>query len=376
MKKLAILGLLATALVVALVFGREPEGPLVVSGFVEADEIRVGSRVGGRVSRVHVEEGERVVAGALLVELEPFELEERLAEAEGRVAEARAENERLAAGFRPEEIGEVRARVTQLEARLRRLQKGPRDQEVEAGRARLRLAEAEVELSRLEFKRAQSLRAEKIASEEQLDRAERQLRVDEASYEVRQQELLLLEEGSRAEDVAHARAELDEGRQRLALVTSGYRTEEVAASEAALHVAESALASVRRRLEELSVHAPIDGLIDAVELRPGDLVAPDAPVLAMVDIARLWVRAYVPEGRLGELSVGDFVEVSVDSFPGERFEARIGFVARQGEFTPRNVQTPEERSKQVFRIKVYLEEGLDRLWPGMNADVWLEAKSR
>jgi multidrug resistance efflux pump len=116
----------------------------------------------------------------------------------------------------------------------------------------------------------------------------------------------------------------------------------------------------------------VKGTIEALELEPGDLVPPDAPVVSIMDHGRLWVRAYVPEDEL-DLSVGDVLEVSTDSYSGERFGAKITFIARQAEFTPSNVQTPEERSKQVFRIKVELIEGVDRLRPGMAADVWLES---
>jgi multidrug resistance efflux pump len=90
-----------------------------------------------------------------------------------------------------------------------------------------------------------------------------------------------------------------------------------------------------------------------------------------MDTSELWVRAYLPENHL-DVQVGQKVAVSVDSFPGRRFDAHISYVARQAEFTPGNVQTPEERSKQVFRIKVTLDSGLQELRPGMAADVWLE----
>jgi len=99
-------------------------------------------------------------------------------------------------------------------------------------------------------------------------------------------------------------------------------------------------------------------------------VPPNAPVVSMLDLGTLWVRAYVPENRL-DLALGQRVVVTVDSFPGREFAGHVSFVARQAEFTPGNVQTPEERSKQVFRIKVEIDEGRDQLRPGMIADVWL-----
>jgi multidrug resistance efflux pump len=110
-------------------------------------------------------------------------------------------------------------------------------------------------------------------------------------------------------------------------------------------------------------------VVESIELRAGDLIAPNAPVIALLDPSRLWIRAYVPENRL-DLQVGRPVSFRVDSFPGRRFPGRIAFVSRQAEFTPSNIQTPEERSKQVFRIKVEVTENLDVLRAGMSADVY------
>ena len=110
-------------------------------------------------------------------------------------------------------------------------------------------------------------------------------------------------------------------------------------------------------------------------MRPGDLVGANAPALSLLDPSRLWVRAYVPEGRL-RLVIGQEVTLRVDPFPDETFRGRVSFIARDAEFTPGNVQTPEERSKQVFRIKVDLLDGFDRLRPGMSADVMLDDADR
>jgi multidrug resistance efflux pump len=121
----------------------------------------------------------------------------------------------------------------------------------------------------------------------------------------------------------------------------------------------------------LTITAPANATIEALDLQPGDLVAAGAPVLSLVDHTRLWVRAYVPENRLN-FQIGHKTVVTLDSFPGVRFPAEVTYIARQGEFTPSNVQTPEERTKQVFRIKVTITERAKDLRPGMIADVWLE----
>jgi multidrug resistance efflux pump len=113
-------------------------------------------------------------------------------------------------------------------------------------------------------------------------------------------------------------------------------------------------------------------VVEAIDLLRGDLVAAGAPTVELLDTTRLWVRAYIPQARLGGIALGQPAVILTDSWPGQRFKARLTFIASEAEFTPRNVQTPEERSKQVFRIKATLEEGLDRLRAGMAADVLLE----
>jgi multidrug resistance efflux pump len=112
-------------------------------------------------------------------------------------------------------------------------------------------------------------------------------------------------------------------------------------------------------------------VVEAVELRPGDIVAANAPALSLLDTAHLWVRAYVPEGQLGRIRLGQQIPLRIDGLPDQRFTGRITFIAPEAEFTPRNVQTPEERSKQVFRTKITLESGQERLRVGMMADVLL-----
>jgi multidrug resistance efflux pump len=342
-----------------------------ISGFIEADEIRLGSRVGGRVAGVLVEEGQHVRRGDVLVKLEPFDLLELEQEAEARLAAQQAELDRMQAGFRAEEKAQAAARMKQLQAKLELLEHGPRLQEIEAAKARLLVAESTLELAQQNFTRVEGLFQKNAAPREQLDEATEKLHAARAMVIVRQQELSLLEAGSRQEDIEQANAALEEARQALALIAGGYRPEEIAAAEAGRDAARAALAAIHRRKQELQIVAPVDGTVEALDLQPGDLTLPGAPVVAIVDSSRLWVRAYLPETRL-DVKLGQPLWVTVDSYPEQRFAGEVTFLARQAEFTPSNIQTLEERAKQVFRIKVTLKEGRALLRPGMSADVWLE----
>ena len=318
-KRWIVLPVVLAALLVALRWSQAKSEPFHVSGFLEADEIRVGSRVGGRVAKVYVDEGSRVAVGDVLVELEPFDLVERRA-------------------------GEV-ARVAALEARLAELVAGPRRQEIEAGRARRDAARAALSLAELDEARTRSLVAESIRAKEALDRDVAVLESTRANLRAAEEALGLLEEGTRQETLAAARAELEAAR--------------------------AALAALERQLEELSVRAPAAAVVEACELEPGDLVAPNAPVVSLRDARELRVRAYVPQDRL-TFTVDAPAAVTVDAFPGRRFRARVDFVAPQAEFTPNNVQTSEERADVVVRVRLTLEEGQEVLRPGVAADVWFD----
>ncbi|MCB9916714.1 MAG: biotin/lipoyl-binding protein [Planctomycetes bacterium] len=217
--------LVLVAVMAALLFrSQRRTGPLVVSGFLEVDEVRVGSRVGGRVARVAVEEGQRVAPGEVLVELEPYDLAEQEAGARAELAVQQAELARLEAGYRATEVAGAEARVAQLAAALERLENGPRAQELEAGRADLRLAEAELELARSEHARAARLEADAVTSKNALDRAGADLRGAEAKVDARRAALGLLEEGTRAEDLAQARAALAEAQAAHDELAQGYRS--------------------------------------------------------------------------------------------------------------------------------------------------------
>jgi len=368
------IGFVAIALLLGLlVYSQMRVEPLKVSGYVEADEIRLGSRVGGRVKAVHCQEGQTVTAGTLLLELEEFDLLAKKAEATAQVAASEAELARMKNGFRTEEIAQAQARVERLTAKHKMLVDGPRVEEINAARARRDLAIAQVERAKLTYARLIDLFNQETGSvsRDEVDRSTEEVKVTEQNQRVREEELRLLEEGTRAEEITAAGAELREAEEALKLFKAGNRPEDISQAEAAVAAAQAALAGIEVQLNELQIRASVDGVVEAMELQPGDMVGMGAPVVSLMDTRTLWVRAYVPESRLN-IAIDQEVRITTDSFTSESFRGKVTFISRQAEFTPRNIQTPEERSKQVFRIKVTLLNGLDKLRPGMAADVWLE----
>jgi multidrug resistance efflux pump len=373
-RRVGLVVLVSVLLIGVIIYSQYRLEPNRVSGFVEADEIRVGSRVGGRVMAVRVVEGQRVTQGQALVELEPYDLLQREREAAESLAALDADYRRLSAGFRQEEVAQAKARYEQFKARYDQLVAGPRAQEIEASRGRLKLAESERVLAQQNYDRSKRLADENAISQSELDEMSERLDATIAFVQVRQEELELLLAGTREEEKREGKARVDEAEQAWKLAQAGYRIEEIEKAKAARDSARAALDVIGQQKKELVISSPVDGVIEALDLQTGDLVPAGAPVLSVMDDRQMWVRAYVPQNRVG-MQVGQSLRVTVDSFPDESFPAEVVFISRQGEFTPSNVQTLQERSKQVFRIKVDLPKGITKLRPGMTADVWLDPAS-
>jgi len=370
MRQLAILVVILLIAGGLLVYSQLRTEPAKVSGFVEADEIRVGSRVGGRILKVHVVEGQWVAEGMKLIELAPFDLLERQAEAKATREARAAEYERFRRGFREEEVA-AKARHDQLVAQLEKLRAGPRPQEIKIAQAELDAAKAQLALAEQNFKRTQEVYQRGVATQQDMDKATQELRSAQAVLEAKTQQLDLLREGTRREDIAQAEAQVAEALQDWKLREAGYRAEEIEQAKAARDAAEAALRVIERQIDELTIVAPTDGVVQVLDLEPGDLVTANAPVLTILDLRDKWVQAYVPLNRY-LVEPGQTLQITVDTFPGESFQGKVSYVSREAEFTPSNAQTPEDRAKLVYRIKVQLGPDAEQLLPGMSCDVWLE----
>lgn len=369
------LALVSAGIVAALIWSQQRDRPRFISGTIEAHAVRVGSRVGGRVRTVHVQEGRQVNAGDLLVELEPYDLEEQLREAQALSAAHAAQLRKLQAGNRPEEIAQSAAARDRAQAAHDKVIAGPRALEIELLEHKLEVAQAEFAKAQQDYEKVARLIKTQQATPEEYDEKTREFNTARGRLNQAEDELALAREGSRGEEKAEARAALAEREAGLRLMERGARVEDIAQAQAELAAAEARVARIERQIAELRVLAPYSAIVEAIDLRPGDLVAPGAPVVALVDPTVLWVRAFAPESELN-LALGQKAEVRVDAWPRRRFAAHVTYVAREGEFTPANIQTPEERGKQVYRVKVELDEGLDVLRAGMAADVFFPDAAR
>ncbi len=341
--------------------------PYEWSGTVEARFVAIGSRVGGRVKEVKVKEGDPVTAGQLLIVLEPGDLEAQRLMAAGQAAQAEAQLDKLKAGARPEEIEQAQARAQTATAAYQETKTGPRREAIAAARARLDAADVQVEKTATDAARVRKLYDTQAVSQADLESAEAARKSAAAQRDAQKQQVAELENGARQEDLAQALSRAREAQASVRLISSGSRVEDIKAAQGLVEAARGRLEQIDVALRELAIKAPVAGRVEALELRPGNILAPNATAMTMLEDDQLYVRIYVPETHLGAIKVGAQVPISVDSFPGRSFEGRVEHINAAGEFSPRNLQTADERADQVFATRIGIVSGRGELRAGMAA---------
>lgn len=350
---------------------RQRPGELRLPGTVETQEVRLSSRVGGRVAKVLAKESQIVEAGQSIVELEMPELDAQRAQLVAQKDAQEAVLKRLENGPRQEEKAAAKAAVDAAGARLARMKKGYRAEEIEQVRSELAAIDAELQNALQELNRERSLFGKGASSLALYDAAVAKHSRLQAQSGAANAKLNMMESGYRPEEVAETEADLARLTANYDLLLAGTRVEEK--DEARSRVAELAAKideiDVRRR--ERIVVAPESALIEVLMVRPGDIAAPNGPVALVLRTDDLWVKAYISEVDLGKIRLGQKVQVTCDAFPNKRFDGVITHIASESEFTPRNVQTIDERRHQVFGLKVRVADPQGVFKSGMAADVWL-----
>lgn len=349
--------------------GCRKNGEVVASGRVEQDTMRLGSKVGGRIATVHAQEGQRVAAGTLLIELEAGELQAQLAQARAAEAQAAAQLALLLAGTRAEDIAEAESRVAQQRAQLEMRRRGFRDEEIREAQAQRARAEADHDLALREAERGEELYAAKSISDQERDRRRATRDATKAALDAAREREALYKSGTRAEEIAIAQAQLSQAEAALQRLRNGARTEEIAAQRAAHEAARANVARLEELVAELRIVSPVEGIVQTLDHQPGDLLTPNAIAVSVQRAGAPWVRCYLPQARLPLAAPGAAVTVRIDGFAGRSFAGKVRRVNAEAEFTPRNVQTNDKRAELVFDVKVDLTDAPPEVRPGMFADV-------
>lgn len=296
----------------------EPDGVIVASGHVEATEVRVSTKIGGTLETLLVDEGDGIEAGGELARVDTVDLEIDLAAARAERSAADADLRLKRSGFRAEEIAEAEARVRQAEA-------------------------------------------DSAAAEKDLQRMRGLLEAGSGTQKS-------LDDALARRDVAYAG--LQAAREQLQKLRSGFRVEEIDAASARLAAAEARIARVEQSMRDAVISSPVSGIVTSKLVEAGELLAPGTALVVVTDLADAWLNAYVAEPDLGRIRLGQKAEVRTDD--GQSRSGHISFIASQAEFTPKNVQTRDERVKLVFKIKIALDNGDGLFKPGMPAEALIE----
>jgi multidrug resistance efflux pump len=331
------------------------------SGTVEARNIRVGSKIGGRIDKVLVREGDSVQAGQVLVTFDDKELQASL-------EQSRANAEKARRGYRPEEIAEARATAAQAKADYELKKNGYRQEDIDSAQADLDRAKADEIRTHLDFDRYEALAKKDLVSKQQRDTAEANWKVAVAQQQSARHKRDELQRGYRPEEIASAEAHYHQTQANLEKLQRGNRREDVELAKGAYDYDEA-------RFRERQVTAPSAATVEVLDVRPGDLIAPNTPVATLLEKDQIYVRIYIPETQIGRVRLGQQAEVRVDAFPSTAFNGIVEQINQQAEFLPRNVQTREERVHQVIGIKIRIDDPAGRVLAGMAADVKLKAGS-
>jgi HlyD family secretion protein len=298
--------------------GRGKETDVIAaSGHVEATDVRLSAKVPGHVEVMNLEEGDRVTAGQEVARIDTTDVRLALAAAVAERAQADALRRLLLAGSRPEDIAE---------------------------------GEAQVERARADLRGAQ----------EELDRMEKLLASGSGTDKSR-------DDARTRRDVAAASREA--AQERLRKLRAGSRPEEIEAAVARVAGADARIAQLQQQVADAVVKSPVDGVVTEKIAETGELVTQGTGLLVVTELARPWLNIYLPEPDLGRIRLGQEAEVATDA--GQRRTGRVTFVSPQAEFTPKNVQTPEERAKLVYKVKIELENADGLFKPGMPAEARL-----
>jgi HlyD family secretion protein len=292
---------------------------LVLYGDVDLRQVELAFNNNERIAAVLVQEGDRVKRGQILARLDTSRLEPQVAQAEASAAAQREAVERLHNGSRPQEIAEARANVES--------------------------AQADAINARGQYERRETLAANSVLSQQDLENAKAAVDVAEAKLAMNQKALDLVIVGPRKEDIGQA--------------------------EAVLRADGAQAAFLRQELADAQLVAPVDAVVRTRLMEPGEMASPQKPVFSLAVTDPKWVRAYVAEPDVGKLRSGMAASVALDSFPHKRFDGWVGFISPVAEFTPKTVETTELRTSLVYEVRVFVKDPSDQLHLGSPASVYL-----
>ncbi len=352
---------------------------ITVTGNIRMTEVDVAFKTPGKLAERLVDEGDVVKAGQVVARLDtaPLLRQKEKALAALAAAEARRAQSQAALAFQRENvaasIGQRQAELDSAEALLRELQQGSRPQEIQQAEAAVAAAQAQSDEARQNLERAKKLFDTDDLSAQDFDRIKAAADSAAAALQQSRERLSLVREGPRREQVASGQAQADRARAALRSASAGALDikrlqQDVLARRAEAEAAKADLAAVEVQLADAVATSPVDGIVLVKSAEPGEILAAGTTVLTIGDIEHPWLRAYINQVYQGRVRLGSAVRVTTDSFPDKTYQGKVSFIASDAEFTPKEIQTEEERVKLVYRLRIDIPNPNQELKRNMPAD--------
>lgn len=384
MKKLIFALILIAGLATAgvLIYGNlhpRPAGRILISGNIELTQVDIAFKTAGRLIERPVNEGDPVRKGMIVARLDREQLlrqrereQAALAAAQALLGQAEAtfnwQREALAA-----DMDLRQADLSAADSRLQELKNGARPQEIQQAKAAVQAATAEYERAKKDWERGQALYKNDDISTSQYDQFRTRFESAQATLRQVTEQAGMVTAGPRHETIDAATAQVSRARAGLKMgeanrLELGQREAEIAARRADIARSRAQLALIDSQLADTIAISPIDGVALVKAADVGEVVAPGTAVITVGDLDHPWLRAYINERDLGRVKLGAKVKVTTDSFPGKVYDGRVSFISSEAEFTPKQIQTSEERVKLVYRIKIDVDNPRHELKSNMPAD--------
>lgn len=363
--------------------GKESQNQITVSGNIELTEVSIAFKTSGRLIERALDEGDSVKKGTIVARLDQDQLTaQRARETAGlQFSTAQLAQAETALAWQKQsleaDLEQRRADLASTEARLLELKNGSRPQEIQEAQAAVASAQAEFDRARKDWDRAQTLYKNDDISTAQFDQyRSRKESAEAALKQIKERQSLVLA-GPRTEQIQAAAAQVQRAQSAIKAAEANRleikrREQELPMRRADIARAQANLALIETQLTDTIAASPIDGIVLVKSAEPGEILAAGTPVMTIGDLAHPWLRAYINEIDRGKVKIGKKVKIKTDSYPDKTYEGRISFISSEAEFTPKQIQTKEERVKLVYRIKIDLANPNQELKSNMPADAVIE----
>lgn len=376
--------LIVAALVIAGVlwskrFNRDDSNRIRLSGNMELTQVDISFKVAGKLVERPVNEGDTVKKGQLIARVDQTQSrgQEQAQQASVQSAEMQLSQSATSLSWQKETLAadiELRtADIRQSQAALNQLLNGARPQEIQQAEASVADARTQAEQARLDWERAQTLYKNDDISTAQRDQYLARFNSTAALLRQAEERLAMVKEGPRKEEIEAARGALQRAQAALKVSQANQlevkrREEDLAGRRAEMQRARAQLGVTQSQLEDTSAYSPIDGVVLVKSAEIGEVLAAGTTVVTIGDLDHPWLRGYIKETDLGRVKLGQKVKLSTDSYRGKVYWGRVSFIASEAEFTPKQIQTSEERVKLVYRIKIDVGNSSHELKSNMPVD--------